>query len=179
MATVVNRSEFARIVNRSPRQVSNWIKDGMPAEGTGKKGHPISIDTGKAIWWLIAKEAERQSGSGSAEGTKNSEELRLLSARADKAETEAARSREEVVPVEDIQDVLNEVAVIYASQLDAVASRNANELAGLADPGEVRHLLFGEVRKIRQATAEKLQAYAGSLITGVSGSGDGTAAADA
>jgi phage terminase Nu1 subunit (DNA packaging protein) len=169
----VNKTEFARIVGYSPRQISKWINQGLPVEGAGRKGSPLRISTPKAIAWLIDREVKRQAGLSPDEKrkTKEAEDLRFRAARADHAELDLAIRRGQVTPSDDTADVLNEVAVIYSSQLDGLGGRLASELAANTSPEGIYQILFTEGRRIRSATAERLREFARGLSGRVSGSG--------
>ena len=66
----------------------------------------------------------------------------------------------ELVPLGDAQQTFNAAMVLIGAQLDGLAGRLAGELAGVADPAEVRAVLFHEVRRIRDAAATKLEDWA-------------------
>jgi len=84
MPLILNKAEYAEARGVSPRTVTRWLADGMPAEGSGKKGDALRIDMAKATAWEIECEVARQIGDGRAvDGevtTKDEEELRKLRA---------------------------------------------------------------------------------------------------
>lgn len=161
MGKIVSKVEFAEIIGKSERWVGELIGQGMPAESTGKKGVAVRIDTERAINWMIAREVGKHFGDGEGEDSRAGEELRLIRARASKIEAEDAQLRGELVWVGDVQDVLNEVATLYATQLDSIGSRivGAIGLTGI-EAANAKHAAEAEARRIRAVTAGKLQAYA-------------------
>jgi len=84
MPLILNKREFAEARDVSERTVTRWLAEGLPYEGSGKKGDPIRIDLGQAIAWEVQREVARQTGGGrSLDGettTKEQEELMKLRA---------------------------------------------------------------------------------------------------
>lgn len=177
MGRIVNQNEFATLVGRSRQTVSNWITQGLPAARAEKRGAPVKIDTEQGFWWLVEREVESRARVAGKNGTKADEELRLLTARADSMEVDAALKRETAVDAEILKDRLFEIGAIFSSQADAIAGRLASQLPG--DPGENRKLILGETRRIRELTADKLIDYARSLGATAGGAGEPSAQPDA
>lgn len=157
---ITNKNEFSEIIGASPRHVTNLIREGMPVDGTGKKGSPLKIDTAKALAWWRDREVEKQLGKVAREAgdpeTRKDADRRLAAARADRAEVEAARARAEVIPMADAQFVMNEAMAVIASQLDGLGGRLASELAAISEPAAIRQKLLAETRRIRAAAADRL-----------------------
>lgn len=79
-----------------------------------------------------------------------------------------------LIPLSDAIVVAAESGAIYASGLEGLAGRLANELAGISEPGLIRERIRFETTRIRKATADRL-----ALLGSLSGSGaSGKAAAD-
>jgi phage terminase Nu1 subunit (DNA packaging protein) len=155
-----NKSLFAKITGYSSRQVSNWIAEGMPVAGTGKRGSPLRIDTAKAIAWLL----KRAGDGGNLPGRKGpSQNERLIAARARRQELAAAREEGLQIPLDAHASDLNTVAGITVSQLDALPGRVAFEIAGISDAAEVANTLRRECRAIRDNIAERVLAFAAAL----------------
>jgi phage terminase Nu1 subunit (DNA packaging protein) len=93
MPLILNKAEYADARGVSPRTVSRWLAEGMPAEGSGKRGDALRIDMAKATAWEIACEVAKQLGDGATldgEGTsKEQEELMKLRAERKVREAEA------------------------------------------------------------------------------------------
>lgn len=91
------------------------------------------------------------------------EKARDTKLQADLREMELAEKRSELIPLEVVTEEVLEVSSIFASNLEAISGRLANDLARCADPAQVHTILFDELRRIRIATAERLQRYASDL----------------
>jgi hypothetical protein len=84
----------------------------------------------------------------------------LIKAQADNAECKYQMKRGALVALDAVEQVLNEVAVLYGSSLDALPGRLAQELAGISDPAILKAKLFDECRHIRNLTAGHLERFA-------------------
>lgn len=155
MQKSMNKKQFAALVGRSPRQVSNLIHEGMPAAGSGKKGSPLHIDPPKAVQWLLNRAESRNSSPLSEE------RRRLVAAQAERAELETAQRKGQLLDIEDVQIVVNEGTAIFVGQKRSMGSRLAGQLAGMTDPRAILKLLNAENDKILQATSDKLYSLAG------------------
>jgi phage terminase Nu1 subunit (DNA packaging protein) len=89
--------------------------------------------------------------------------LRLLKAQADRAEEENRQSAKTLVEIALVGDFLEDVALHYATCIDAFPGKLAHELINIQDPAVIKAKLFQECRILRQATAKRLQQFADSL----------------
>lgn len=100
------------------------------------------------------------------------ERLELERVRKLKIANDAAERR--LVPLADMKVIAAEAGAIFASGLEGLAGRLANELAGISEPGLIRERIRFETTRIRKAAAERL-----ALLGSLSGDGGaGKAAAD-
>ena len=166
MGDVVNKAEFARLTGYSARAISDWIKQGMPAEGTGKKGSPVRIDTAKAIEWMCRRRVERELPEQREVRSREEEELRLTSARANKIEAEDALLRRESCRVEEARQALLGIGAVVVSELGSLPGRLAHVMQETDDPAEAREQLDEECRRVRARMADRLEAAGGSLGDG-------------
>ena len=157
--------ELATLFHLTERRIQQLAKDKIiPKAKRGK------YDLMAAIRGYVKYLQER--AAGRAEGTYNdttdikTERKRLIKAQADKTECENQKLRGELVSFALVQDVLCETAVLYASSIDALPGRLANELAGLNDPAEIKARLFDECRRVRIATAKNLDRFADHIERG-------------
>ena len=158
MGLIFSGSEFAKLLGKSEKMIRNMINDGMPAR-RGGRGKPTEIDSEDAIRWIIAEEIRKRFGDDPEDEDGNtSEDTALKRVRREKIELELRYKRGELVPIIGLENVLNVVASIFASQLDGLPSRMSGELAGIDDPAEIRQRLFAETRQIRAATADRVLA---------------------
>ena len=152
---IVSKVKFAEIIGYSPRQITKWLQDGMPAEGTGKRGSPLRIDTAAAVRWLLAR-AEKKAGAAQ---TLTAERQRLIAAQAARAEIETQQLRGELCKRADVMLAFTEAMQLVASQLDALGGRVVHQVAGMNQPGPIRELLFNECRRIRASAADALKSW--------------------
>lgn len=189
MGKIISRKELADLIGKSERWVSKLIEDGLPVAGGGGKGNPLQIDSQRAIEWLITQALRNEIGDDDDEdgpgGGAKSEDRLLKRARREKLQIEIDLARSRLVPVDGVVFFLNTIAAVYATQLDAVASRLASDLAVIDDPAEIRAKLFDEMRRIRASTADRLEqrsqelaAQVGSLDIDTIEDGESAAEAD-
>lgn len=188
MGKIISRKELADLIGKSERWVSKLIEDGLPVAGGGGKGNPLQIDSQRAIEWLITQALRNEIGDDDEDGPgggAKSEDRLLKRARREKLQIEIDLARSRLVPVDGVVFFLNTIAAVYATQLDAVASRLASDLAVIDDPAEIRAKLFDEMRRIRASTADRLDKRAQELVAQVGSldidtieDGEGAAEAD-
>lgn len=169
MGKIVSKKEFGELIGKSPRWISKLIEDGMPTAGGGGRGVEVQIDSEAAISWLIAREVRREMGEvGDDEEGLNSastEDRLLKKARREKLQIEIDTSRGRLLPADTVAQILISVAAVYATQLDALPSRCAADLAVIDDPATIRARVFEETRRIRAATADRLERRASDLAS--------------
>lgn len=158
MAQTVNKAEFARLTGYSARTITQWIKEGMPAEGTGRKGSAVRIDTAKAIEWMCQRRLEKNLPEQREVRSREEEELRLTSARANKIEAEDQLLRRESCRVEDARQAMLGVGSVVVSELGSLPGRLAHVMQEASDPAEAREQLDDECRRVRTRIADRLEA---------------------
>lgn len=154
MTVLVKSAEMAEILDVTPQRIGQLVKKGMPKFSRGQ------YDAAACVQWYI--ERLRAVGSDDPEKLKL-ERLKLYQSQRVKTDLENARTRREVIDADEVAIALNELAAIYASQLDAIGGRLANELSGMTDPGIILDKLTDEARAIRAAVANKIDALANTL----------------
>ena len=98
-----------------------------------------------SIQWFINRHTK---GSGQTQ-----QRERLLTAQAKAAEIKNDEKLKMLIPADQVSNVLNQMGVIIANQLDAMAPRLANELTNQDDPDYVKTTIENETRQIRIAIA--------------------------
>jgi len=160
---LVNRNEFAEIVGKSAKWIGKLIDEGMPTEGGGGRGKPISIDTEKAINWLINREVKKQVGDDEdgqpKPGTKDGEDILLTAAKRRKAEIDAAKAESSVMDLEDLAQFLYSIATLFGNELNGLGARIAPEVAAENEPAKCKHITDTECRRIRVATADAINLF--------------------
>lgn len=148
-------STLAKLFNLTERRVQQLAKEGViPKAARGK------YDLVGSVRGYVKYLQERAVGRSDAEYADSNdikqERKRLIKAQADKTESETQKLRGELIAFELVEEVLNEVAVLYGAGVDALPGRLANELAGITEPAEIKVRLFDECRRIRMSVAEHL-----------------------
>ncbi len=115
----VSTAELSRITGYSEMHLSRLAHEGMPKEGRGL------YDLERAIKWLLTRR--------DATATANIQDVKkqLIQEQIESQKLENAKSRGELLALEDVQHMLNAAGVIVASQLDGLAPRVAHELAAI------------------------------------------------
>ena len=188
MGKSLSKKDLAQLLGKSERWITRLIDEGLPVAGGGGRGVPVEIDSEAAIDWLIQREMRRQYGEDDDEGDLGSaedEDRRLKKARREKLMLEIEQMRGRLLPLEGVEAILARVASVFATQLDAIASRLAADMAVINDPAEARHRILTETRRVRAATADGLVSAAQRLARetrhldrGDGQTGDGTATED-
>ena len=157
----VNITKFAEFLGKSGQYVRLLVQQGMPAEGGGRRGQQVFIDTEKAIKWLLARErAKAEAELAPADATSEAATKRLRTAQADLAELEAAERRGELVSAEDVKQFVFRIANIAKGQIAALPSRCAASLAACkADTASIHAHLKGETDQTLNAIANELELF--------------------
>jgi phage terminase Nu1 subunit (DNA packaging protein) len=148
----VNKNKFAtQIVGCTERRVTRWIEEGMPTVArSGTKGKEVLIDTTEALTWLFNfhRSKREKAKMGARDLLANEQMLKVA--------LDNAERRGQLLPLDYLRNLLGPAFVEHASQLDGMAGRLANELAGLSDPARIRDVILTESRRIRGAFASGL-----------------------
>ena len=168
MGIIASKKTFADMIGKSPRMVTKYIENGLPVQGGGVRGKAVEIDTEEGINWLIREAVAKATGlregdEAPPEGTLEHHKLRKEAAQADQEEIKAAQAKGINIHIDDVAQIVFEAASIFAQQSDALADRNASELAAIDDPAIIRQQLLDEGRRIRVQTAELLTGFVDTL----------------
>jgi phage terminase Nu1 subunit (DNA packaging protein) len=140
---IVNRKEFAEVVGYSPRQVSDWMDQGMPCTRSGRKGEEVQIETAAAIQWLMKRDDSELASA------------RLRRAQAERAERENLEAAGALIPVDEHTDFVCELSNQFVRSLAGLPGRLAGELAAITDPALMRARLQDEIGTIRNTLATR------------------------
>lgn len=151
----VSMAALARFLDASPRTIRRAIDDGMPAERKAQRGVEVRIPFADAVAWWYRQEAERRMPST---GSRDDEELRLISARANKIEAEDALLRRESCRVEDARQAMLGLGSVVVSEFGSLPGRLAHLADEVADPAALREAVDDEVRRVRARIADTLDA---------------------
>lgn len=167
----MNGAEYAELRGRTRAWVSGMIKKGMPVLAAGRPGRECQIEPGHAIDWEIA-----QARAGRKQEKTETQRDRLAKEQADKVAIENAVRRGELAKVAHFRAVATAAVSYLSSELDGIAGRLANELAGISDPAEIRQRLLAQHRDARATFAQRLAKLGESCATGAGPSTAGDAA---
>ena len=161
MGKIISKKELAELIGKSERWITELLEEGLPKVGGGGKGVALQIDSEAAINWLIKKEVRREMGDDGEDdegvSSASTEDRLLKRARREKLQLEIDQVRGRLVPVDAFVVLNTSIAAVYATQLDSLASRLASDLAIIDDPALIRARIFEETRRIRAATADRLE----------------------
>lgn len=168
MGKTISKKDLADLLGKSPRWISKLIEEGLPTSGGGGRGVEVHIDSQAAIEWLILREVRREMGDEGEDdesvASASTEDRLLKRARRERLQLDIDRERGRLLPAEPEAALLISVAAVYATQLDALPSRCAADLAVIDDPATIRARVFEETRRIRAATADRLERRALELL---------------
>ena len=180
--SIVNSSEFARLLDVDEKTVRNWIDAGMPAQRIKRRGSPVRIQTGEALRWWLARELEQyQIAQPDDEINRAEAERQLVLERKRKLELENRLTEQELCTVSDVVQAFARAGVAFRTNTDAIAGRICQQLSAMSDPDEIRQFVLSECRASANAAANELETYFQAQIDAVStaDSSGGIAAEDA
>jgi phage terminase Nu1 subunit (DNA packaging protein) len=171
MGKIISKKELADLIGKSERWITELLDEGLPKVGGGGKGVALQIDSEAAINWLIKREMRREMGDDGEDeeglSSASTEDRLLKRARREKLQLEIDQVRGRLIPNETFVHLNTSIAAVYATQLDALPSRCAADLAIIDDPALIRARLFEETRRIRAATADRLEHRSRELAANV------------
>ncbi|MCO7217140.1 terminase small subunit [Halomonas sp. OfavH-34-E] len=171
----LNKREYAEARGVSERTVTNWIKQGLPYEGSGKKGDPLRITLGHAIQWEIEREVAKQIGSGRGgedETTYADEELLKIRAERQLREHDAAiralergEKEKRLIDLEQTERVLVEAMTQLAMILRPVGRKVIPKVITARNEAEGLQIWDGEVTRALNVCADMLESIDIHAIT--------------
>ena len=150
---------FAKLFDLSERRIQQLAKDGIIPKPVAGKYALVGV-VRRYVKYLQTRAQGRPEATYTDPTDIRCERKRLIKAQADNAECEHQIKRGELVALAVVEELLNEVAVLYGASLDALPGRLAQELAGLSEPSLIKNKLFDECRQIRNLTAQHLERWA-------------------
>ena len=146
-AFILNADEVAELLSVNVRTIQRWVKeDGFPKIGRNQYGLKQSVH------WYVAY--------AKATTSKNLDARKeLILVQTENQKLEIAKKRGELIAIEEVQHVLNEMAVIYSSQLDGLGARMANILAGIEEPSQIERHIRDECQVIRSTVSRLVEAF--------------------
>ena len=149
----IGRTELAKISKISVRHLIRLDLEGLEPIGRGRYN---LID---AVSWLCNRKQTIT--------PINDQRKALLVEQTKTAKIKNDERLKELIPADQVSNVLNQMGVIIANQLDAMAPRLANELTNQDDPDYVKTTIENETRQIRIAIAGLFDDLASGSGSGV------------
>ena len=152
---------IAKLFDLTERRVQQLAKDNVIPKPVGGKYDLIGCVRGYVTF--LRKSVEQQ-GSGTSNADLKQSRTDLLKMQQKNAELAYQQKTGELIPVQDLQDVVNEGTAIFVGQKRSMGSRLAGKLAGMTDPTKILKLLNSENDKILNATADKLHSLSRGVV---------------
>ena len=136
----VTQTELSRIFNISDRAIRDWDKSGCPSiiflpdtgTTTGKSKGKKLYDTSAVIDWYVKRELEKNSDDSAPIDDEEYKDAKKRSAIAKASRDESAAeealfqlalTRQSLLPIEDVEELFQEVAAALLQRIDAVPYR--------------------------------------------------------
>lgn len=142
---IVSASVLALMLGVTEGRVRQLVVDGLPKHAYG------GYDLYQCIQWILQRERSNKSDAYTKKRTS------LIEAQRNKVTIETQILRGNLIPYDDHQALVNELASIVATQLDGVASRIADAVTGNTNRAEVQNILLRELRGVRRAIADQIE----------------------
>ena len=156
--TYLTVTGVALLLRYSENTVMTYAREsGLPRHG--KNRYPLM----GVIHWHM----DRQLAKTAGEGTDLADERKkLVVAQRQKAETENAIKKGELIEAEVVSSLLNEMSVIFARELEGTPARLAQSMALCDDPTIIQKTLNDEIRSIRSRASQAVENFASSYRSG-------------
>lgn len=139
----VNRAELAEILGVSLPTITSKVNKGMPYIQRGQRGKEWLFDTAAVYEW--EKEQAILNVTGDLSSVTDDElKRRKLAAETTIVELEAGKKRGDLIPKEEIEKNLSDMAIATRTRLLLVPRRCAPRLLGCTDEIAVRRLIEQE-----------------------------------
>ncbi|WP_417702281.1 terminase small subunit [Pseudophaeobacter sp.] len=149
----VNRTELAEINGVSLPTIESWVRRDCPVVQRGGRGRAWTFNTADVRNWR--EDDIRAESSHTAHATKDELLLRKLAAETEQAELDLAKSKDEVVPVEQLERAMVKAfGEVRAGLRNVVPSRAASRLLGETDETTLKAVLLEEIDHALEALAD-------------------------
>ena len=152
----INSVDLGLLIGLTSRQVRRLSRDGvLQRVGPGRHDGFDPYLCVPAFLEYVRRGAER------TESIAHSRQ-RLIDSQFRASEFKNRQKERELVPIEQVNQCFEAAMTAVAASLDGLGGRLCNELAALADPGQISKRIFDETRRIRNTAAGALEALAGA-----------------
>lgn len=139
----VNRAELAEILGVSLPTITSKVNKGMPYIQRGQRGKEWLFDTAAVYEW--EKEQAILNVTGDLSSVTDDElRRRKLAAETTIVELEAGKKRGDLIPKEEIEKHLSDMAIATRTRLLLVPRRCAAQLVGSNDEQSIRQIIEQE-----------------------------------
>lgn len=154
----VRVGELAKLFDITPRHIQVLVKDGTLPKPDTKSGYDLFGCVAAYVKYqrAIINKRDEESSKG------KTQKARLLELQADAKQIDNDERRGGLISAKLVEDVCLEMCSIFASGLESMPGRLSSQLAGVHRPAEIKDILFGEIRAIRQAVANSIGSLAAS-----------------
>ncbi|MEQ3640801.1 MAG: terminase small subunit [Alteromonas sp.] len=139
----VNRAELAEILGVSLPTITSKVNKGMPYLQRGQRGKEWLFDTAAVYEWEKEQAILNVTGDLSAV-TDDELRRRKLAAETTLVELEAGKKRGDLLPKEEIEKFLSDMAISTRTRLLLVPRRCAAQLTGNNDEVAIRQIIEEE-----------------------------------
>jgi len=146
---LVSTKEMAEVFGVTRRAIGQFVESGMPKVELGKFYLP------ECVQWLLDRRTEPEESRNL-----RNQRLKLILAQTEKTEIDIKIRRDGLIELTEVSHVINELTMIFTSQLDPIGSRLAPDLVGLTDTAEIKERIDDETRQVRASVADIVEAWA-------------------
>lgn len=144
---LVSAAELGEIIGVSPSRILQMNQQGMPKHARGK------WDLAVCVQWVIARWQTASQNDKSLDDQRKA----LLFEQTLKTNLENQVNQAKLFDADEVQGAIAAIMTLFVGQLDSLAPRVCNRLAGLHDAGEIKQELFEECREIRVTLSDALE----------------------
>lgn len=141
-----------------PKTLKAYAKRGCPHDAPKKHGEPYLFDRGEVVAWMKANEITGNVGRPAPTGTIGEKvklaQIRVLTAKGEKAELELQQLRGSLVSRDEAERDRVECATYFRNSLLGLPASLSPQLAGLSAP-EIHTKLEAEFRRLLERLAKE------------------------
>lgn len=177
--TIVNKTQLAEIIGKTPQTLTTWQKNGLPIHSDGTRGQANQYDTVEVIAWLLRREVGKLTvGEDGTVHDYEAERARLTHHQANKTELESDVLRGRLIPAKTVEAVQGKIIGAFRAKCLSLPTKIAPRLGYLTEvveiENEIRTAIYDALSELSEFSLEQYG------ISAVRPDGaDGSAAADA
>lgn len=131
---IVNKTQLADIVGRTPQTLTTWQKNGMPIHADGRNGQSNQYDTAEVIQWMIRQQIEKLTISGDGQVFDyEAERARLTHHQANKTALEERQLHGELIHAEKVQWVWGKLIAAFRAKCLSIPTKTAPRVQSTDD----------------------------------------------